>query len=162
MNSQKRKQHTIDFIFPISLFFVFASSALVVLLLAANIYQNTTETTQSHFETETALAYITEKIHQSDADGADSIYLDTFDGCQALVMEENYGDIRYKTYIYEDDGYLRELFAQDGIELNADTGTKIMEVSSFEMETVSDGLYRFTCTSQDGDEKSTLVNVHSR
>ena len=53
MNKKRLRQHTIDFIFPIALFFVFAASSLVVLILSANIYRNITENSRSIFTTRT-------------------------------------------------------------------------------------------------------------
>ena len=41
MRFRTRSRHVIDLIFPISLFFVFAVSALSVLILAGNIYAST-------------------------------------------------------------------------------------------------------------------------
>ena len=59
MNNKKIKQHTIDFIFPIALFFVFAASSLAVLILSANIYKNITESSKDLFTSRTCLSYIT-------------------------------------------------------------------------------------------------------
>ena len=67
----------IDFLFPVALFFVFALSALTVILLAARIYQSTTESSSLNYTARTSLSYINEKIHQNDCDGA--VYLD--EGC---------------------------------------------------------------------------------
>ena len=73
MRFQTRSRHVIDFIFPIALFFVFAASSLVVLILAADIYGSTTNQLQANDENRTALAYISEKIRQNDAGGAPEI-----------------------------------------------------------------------------------------
>ena len=43
MKFRTKQKHMIDFIFPISLFFIFALCALTVLLFAARIYRSTTE-----------------------------------------------------------------------------------------------------------------------
>ena len=43
MGFRLKRRHMIDFIFPIALFFVFALSALTLILLSARIYQSTTE-----------------------------------------------------------------------------------------------------------------------
>ena len=43
MGFRLKRRHIIDFLFPIALFFVFALSALTLILLAAGIYQSTTE-----------------------------------------------------------------------------------------------------------------------
>ena len=64
MNIGKQRNHVIDFIFPISLFFVFAVSSLVVILLAANIYRSTTRESIDQDASRTVLSYISEKIHQ--------------------------------------------------------------------------------------------------
>jgi hypothetical protein len=162
MNSRKIQQHTIDFIFPVALLFVFAASSLVVLLLAANIYRHTTRASLSHFESGTALAYITEKIRQNDEGGTASVYLDSFDGCTALVMEQSYNGSLYRTYIYESGGSIRELFIRDGVHASASDGTELIQVSSFTMEEAADGLYLFTCCSQEGEWDTALVGVHSR
>lgn len=161
MNNKKLKQHTIDFIFPIALFFVFAASSLVVLLLSANIYKNITESSDTLFTSRTCLSYITEKIRQNDEGGTGNIYLDSFDGCPSLVLERTYGEVKYHTYIYEDHGVLRELFLQDGIEASAKNGTVIMEVSSFTMEETAPGLLRFSCSSGNDSEETILVSIHS-
>lgn len=161
MNKNKIKQHTIDFIFPIALFFVFAASSLAVLILSANIYKNITENSNTLFTSRTCLSYITEKIRQNDAGGDGKIYIGSFDGLTALVLDQSYGETDYHTYIYEDDGVLRELFIQDGIEASAKNGTEIMKVSSFRMEEAAPGLLRFSCSSGDNPEESILVSIHS-
>ncbi|MCB6585629.1 DUF4860 domain-containing protein, partial [Streptococcus gordonii] len=73
-----------------------------------------TKASESGFNTRTVLSYVTEKIHQSDQNQAVSI--GTFDGLPSLVIELTYdNDQTYVTYIYEDNGILRELFIQDGV-----------------------------------------------
>ena len=108
MRFQTKQKHMIDFLFPVALFFVFALSALTVILLAARIYQSTTESSSLNYTARTSLSYINEKIHQNDCDGA--VYLDEFDGCQALVMEQAHNNERYYTYIYIYGQELKELF----------------------------------------------------
>ena len=99
MRFSNEKKHVIDFMFPIALFFVFAASSLVVIILSANIYSSTTKASESGFNTRTVLSYVTEKIHQSDQNQAVSI--GTFDGLPSLVIELTYdNDQTYVTYIY--------------------------------------------------------------
>ena len=85
-------QHTIDFLFPIALFFVFSATALIVLLFAANIYQGIVSSSATQFEQTTFLSYVTNKIRQNDEGGTEHIYLDTFDGYDALAIEQTYAD----------------------------------------------------------------------
>lgn len=160
MRFSNEKKHVVDFIFPIALFFVFAASSLVVIILAANIYSNTTKASESGFGTRTVLAYITEKIHQSDEEQA--VSLGSFGGRDALVIEQQFdSDLTYITYIYEDTGVLRELFIQEGVEAYSENGREIMPVRDFSMKELSDGLFQFTCISDDGDTRSTVVAVKS-
>ena len=43
MRFRTQQNHMIDFLFPVALFFVFAVSAMTVILLATGIYRSTTE-----------------------------------------------------------------------------------------------------------------------
>lgn len=86
----KQRNHVIDFIFPISLFFVFAVSSLVVILLAANIYQSTTRESIDQDASRTILSYISEKIHQGDFEG--SVSIDTLEDKPCLLLEETIND----------------------------------------------------------------------
>ena len=90
MEFRLKRRHMIDLLFPIALFFVFALSALTLILLAARIYQSTTANSSLQYTSRTGLAYISEKIHQNDEDGA--VYLGNFDGQDAVILEQKQGD----------------------------------------------------------------------
>ena len=49
MKLLSQKRHAIDFLFPVTVFFVFTISALTVILLAARIYQSTTDDSQRNY-----------------------------------------------------------------------------------------------------------------
>ena len=102
-----QKRHAIDFLFPVTVFFVFTISALTVILLAARIYQSTTDDSQRNYTSGTALSYLTEKLRQNDRE--DGIFLDELDGTQAVVLLQETDDASYLTYLYAWDGQLREL-----------------------------------------------------
>ena len=158
---KKNYQHTIDFIFPIALFFVFSASALIVLLLSANIYQKIVTNSAVQFEQGTSLSYITTKIRQNDHEGEKRIYLDTFDGHEALAIEQTFSDTAFITYIYEADGELKEIFLQQDVEASAQSGTTIMEIENLDMEELSNGLLKFSSTSSDGTTDSVIISLHS-
>lgn len=160
MGFRLKRRHMIDFLFPIALFFVFALSALALILLAAGIYQSTTENSSLQYTSRTGLAYISEKIHQNDENGA--IYLGSFDGCDALVLEQGYGEETYYTYIYASEQNLKELFIKEGVDADAEDGRTILEVEDFTMEQVSDELFRFECTDTKGRSSSTVIGIRSR
>lgn len=160
MRFQAKQKHMIDFLFPVALFFVFALSALTVILLAARIYQSTTESSSLNYTSRTSLSYINEKIHQNDCEGA--VYLDEFDGCRALVMEQSHNDEHYYTYIYIYGHELKELFVKEGTEMTASAGRTIMEIQDFSMEEISENLLKFTCVDNENTEASTIISVKSQ
>ena len=160
MRFRTQQSHMIDFLFPVALFFVFAVSAMTVILLATGIYRSTTEHSSLNYTARTSLAYICEKIHQNDAGG--DVALGTFDGCDALVLRQPRGEDTYQTYIYVYENELKELFIKDGVEAPAKTGKTILAVDDFSMEAVRDGLFRFTCTDADGNRDSMTAGVRSR
>lgn len=159
MRFRVKQRHMIDFLFPVALFFVFALSALTVILLATRIYQSTTENSSLNYTSRTSLSYISEKIHQHDSGG--TIAIGTFDGCDALVLGQSTGGATYYTYIYSWQDELKEIFLKEGADTNASAGQTILKVSDFTMEQVGDGLFSFQCTDEAGQTARTLVAVRS-
>ena len=132
---------------------------MTLILLAAGVYRSTTESSSLNYTSRTGLSYITEKIHQSDADGG--IYAGSFDGCDALIMEQTYGENSYFTYIYAYDGALKELFVRDGVEAKASDGQTILEIESFSIRPLSDNLLEFECTDQKMRRSSAIIGIRS-
>lgn len=159
MRFRTKHKHMIDFLFPVALFFVFALSALTVILLAARIYQSTTEHSSFNYTSRTCLSYIAEKIHQNDVGGTASI--GTFDGCDALVLGQAHGEDTYYTYIYVHENELKELFVKEGAEVKAADGKMVLKVTDFSMEQLSDDLLRFYCIDENGQESSSVLCIRS-
>lgn len=159
MRFQSRKNHVIDILFPISLYFVFAVSALTVLLLATNVYQTSTEHSALNYNAETTLSYLVEKIHQNDA--ADSVSIGTFDDHQALILKQQYNDTQYLTYIYVNDNNLMELYTKAGSTVSADAGKIILPLKSLDMEMTDSHTLHFTCTDMQNNTLSSYVQIHS-
>ncbi len=143
----------IDLLFPIALFFVFALSALTLVLFAARVYRSTTENSSLQYTSRTGLSYISEKIHQNDGNGA--ITLGSFDGCDALIMEQELGEETYLTY-------LKELFIKSGVNAKAADGRTILDIQNFSIRQLSENLFRFDCTDAKGQASSTIVGVRSK
>ncbi|MCF2680611.1 DUF4860 domain-containing protein [Faecalicatena contorta] len=160
MRLQTKHKHMIDFLFPVALFFVFALSSLTVVLLAAGIYQSTTEDSALNDTARTSLSYITEKIHQNDTKGM--VSLGTFDGCDALVLQQTYNDENYYTYIYAYENELKELFIKDGANATASDGKAILQVKDFSIELVNDQLLKFQCVDKNDRTASVIVGLRSQ
>lgn len=160
MNSNTGRKHMIDLIFPIALFFIFALCALTVLLFAARIYQSQTEASSRNYTAGTALAYISEKIHQNDSGG--TVTIEQLSGQDALILSSVYGEEIYDTYIYEDDQQLKELFVRHDTQTDLSAGTPILEIREFTMEQLENGLLSFHCTDKHDQSDSILVEVRSK
>lgn len=159
MQFHTKRKHMIDLLFPVALFFVFALSALTVILIAARIYQSTTESSSLNFTSRTCLSYISEKVHQNDINGA--VTLGSFDGCDALILKQSVGEDTYCTYIYADHNELKELFLKDGAAADASSGRKILDIQDFSIERISDNLLKFSCTDQNDQTAFTVIGIRS-
>ncbi len=78
MKRRNEKKHVIDFLFPLAVFFVLAASSVAIVVLASGFYSRQVKTSSASYSGRTALAYVTEKMHQNDENGA--IADGTFDG----------------------------------------------------------------------------------
>lgn len=87
--------------------------------------------------------------------------IQSVDGRDCLVLAGNSDGIAYTTYIYEYDGSLKELFIRDGVSASLKCGKDIMELESFQMEEIEEGLFRFVFTDKDGRKSSSLVAERS-
>lgn len=159
MRFQSRQTHTVDILLPVSLYFVFAVSALAVLLLATNIYRRTVENSSLNYTAQTTLSYITEKIHQNDTAG--SVSISTFDGHEALILTQTYHDTDYVTYIYVHNGNLMELYTKSGTTLTADAGRSILPLKALTMEFYDIDTLYFSCTDAENHTVSCYVRIHS-
>ena len=160
MRFSRQQKHVIDMLFPIALFFVFALSALTVIILATNVYQKTTDESALNYNAQTSLSYIREKVSQADENGG--ISLTTLDGQKALKLTTTENERTYYTYIYALDGELRELFVSAENTPSAAAGRAILKVQSFDIEAINDNLYAVTCTSENNETARSVIMVRSQ
>lgn len=146
-----------EVLFLLLLFGIFVLLALSVTLMGARAYDKIKENMDANYTGQTSAAYIREKIRQYDECGM--IDLKQIDGKNVLVLKKEVGDRSYATYIYEDEHYIKELFAKEGPNPNFAYGEKILKVGSFSMEK-EDNLYRLQIEDEKGN--STLSYICSR
>ena len=160
MNQSKDNRHVIDILFVIALFGIFVLSATFLISIGAGIYSKTMLNMTANFNSRTAVAYIIEKVRQSDTDGG--ISLGQFDGHDAIVITNTAGGREYTTYIYEYDGRLKELMVRSDVELTPESGQDILEVSGFSLKMAGETLMKCEVTMENGDSYSFYVNLHSK
>ena len=151
----QRSSHIIDLLFVLSLFCVFTVCAFLVVSIGANVYRATAENMENTYSTRTALAYVTEKLRQHDAEGL--VSLTELDGAPALAFYDGEGDDRYVTYIYSDGEALLEITAGADADVSPAMGQEIIEVKGFSFSEEGDGFLRLTAEDADGNTTSAYV-----
>ena len=155
MAIRKDHRHTIDFIFPLAVLFVFAVSAFAVLLLSAHIYAGQTAQSESDYQANTPLSYIREKIRQNDQNS--SLSVGSIEGKDCLILQSD----GISTYIYAYDGNLKELYIRNDIVAHAKDGKDILEIKDFQIHELSNVLFRVSCQASDGTSQSVILSERS-
>ncbi|MCR5501604.1 MAG: DUF4860 domain-containing protein [Lachnospiraceae bacterium] len=158
--NRKQNRHIVDILFVIALFSIFVLSAISLISIGAGVYSKTMTNMDSNFSSRTAVAYIKEKIRQSDENG--SISVGDLDGNPAIVISSRIRERDYTTYIYEYEGILRELMIRNDVTLSPSAGQKILPVSSFKIDMDDRALIRCQLMMEDGEFYDFFVGVHSR
>lgn len=154
---KQEEQHIIDILFVIGLFCIFALSTIFLISIGADIYGKTVSNTENNFNDRTSFAYVTEKIRQADRSGA--ISASTLEGKSALKIQRTVQDTSYITWLYEDEGYLKELMVREDTPLSLSAGQKILPVDDFSVSRISDRLLQITILTTDGEDCSLSVSL---
>lgn len=165
MNTEREKKHIVDILFVLALFLVFTLSTLTLVLFGANIYQNTVNSMEDNYNARTVCSYISGKFRSNDSAG--DISIGSIDGQPSLILNHEINDASYSTYIYEYDGYLRELFVSDSVTLGAEVlnaGNKLCPVDKFEVSECNEGLnpVKITVSLPDGDIESIYLSSRTK
>lgn len=159
MNRQQ-ENHIIDILFVIALFCIFALSAIFLITIGANIYGKTVSHMEENFNCRTSFAYVTEKIRQADQNGA--VSAGEFGGQPAILIAETTSDTPYITYLYEYDGFLKELMVREDTPLSPDAGQNIISVKEFSLQKINNCLFAFTITTGENDSYKLYVSEKSQ
>lgn len=158
---KQERRFIVDILFVLALFGLFTVSALILVTVGAETYQNTVENMDRNYETRTSVAYLTEKLRQNDS--MDSISLSALSGEPALMMTQEINGKNYSTWLYFYDGYLKELLMlQDG-NLGTDTldaGQNIMKLSGLTLTEMSDHLFSMELVTANGEAHQIYVSSH--
>lgn len=151
--------HLIDLLFPLALFCAFAVTALLVVVIGADVYRRTTDEMDRSFALRTPLSYLSQALHRADL--IDGVAVGEFGDGQALILSETVGGEQYRTYLYCLDGELRELFVRADVEAAPESGQTVTACASFTVEQARPGLYRIRCVSAAGQQSEQYAGVRS-
>lgn len=155
----RNSKHLMDLLFTVALLGVFAVTALMVVIMGANVYKKTVERMDEGFALRTSISYISQKVRQNDVQNAVSI--GEVEGAQALVLSQTVGGQVYQTWIYYDSGALREVFVKAGSEVKASDGQPIVELGGFVIAEAPNGMHTFTMIDNNQNELSVTVGQRS-
>lgn len=133
--------HTIDVLFPLIFILFFCLCALLVVLQGARIYEETALGLQENYTVRTAVSYLKEKIRECGSDSEMEI-LD-LEGRQVLVIREEIKGERYGTYIYLEEGKLKELYIKDNNFSGLCGGQPLVELDSFSASVAGENIVLF-------------------
>jgi len=129
---------SVDTVFVLIVFSIFAFSVLMVLMLGASVYRNINDISREGQYEHTALSYIWTKAKNFDEAG--SIQVSDFNGVPALFINETLGGTDFRTAIYHHDGWLFELFSEAALEFSLDDGIRIIRVDELDFREIESGL----------------------
>ena len=156
---KKVRSSMIDILFTLALFCVFSATALGVTLIGSRVYQNSAFAMENHFNSTTAISYVKEKMHQHDHEGA--VKVEIVEGKQVLILNSSLEGYELKTMIYEQDGFLKELYVLKDSSVGLDGGQNVVPIENFQVEEIEEGLFRICITGMDHLEKTILIGMQA-
>ncbi|MDR3307731.1 MAG: DUF4860 domain-containing protein [Coriobacteriales bacterium] len=141
----------------LALFCVYAVSALILCVLGANIYKDTTATMHENYDLRTGVLYVAEKTRQNDV--AEGVRVDTLNGADALVFTEQRTGKGYETWIFVDKGVLYEEMVASGSAVQITAGQAIMPMRSMALDLVDGNLLTVSFILESGEESHIQLAV---
>lgn len=138
---QSRRGRSVETLFVLIVFCVFMVASLVLVMIGANVYRGVVEDTNANNALRSSFSYLANKVRSADSEGG--VHVVTTNGLETLVMDAEYGGTAYRTYIYFEDGYLKELFALRDQEFDPGMGEKVVQTEPLQMREEG-GLLVFT------------------
>ena len=130
----KEQKHSIEVVFTMVTFLVYAMVLLMFVSLGATVYRSVTQQMELHQTQRTAENYLREKVRQNDRTG--DVSIGEIEGVPALQIGQTVGGKEYVTYIFTEGGSLKELLVSAEKKAKMSDGTVLlsMEEVSFAEE----------------------------
>ena len=130
----KEQKHSIEVVFTMVTFLVYAMVLLMFVSLGATVYRSVTQQMELHQTQRTAENYLREKVRQNDRAG--DVSIGEIEGVPALQISQTVGGKEYVTYIFTEGGSLKELLVSAEKKAKMSDGTVLlsMEEVSFAEE----------------------------
>ena len=149
---KKTQNHYIDTLAGLVLFGVFAACVVLALLEGAGAYRRLTARDSEAYDGRLCTRYVATKLQSAPSPAAVSVEGD------ALRIEEDVEGVPYASYIYFEDGWIREIFVPAGSGFDRAGGEKLMEAQGMRFA-LEDGLLRVTIETESGRERQLLYSL---
>lgn len=116
------RRHTIDVVFSLSLFLVFVLCSFLLLLFQINGYHEMQYDSDNLY---TATSYLQTELRYNDQ--SDGITIEEIEGTPCLKVKRVVG----VSYFYRYDGYLMELYQEEGVKVKLSLGEKRFTCDDF-------------------------------
>jgi hypothetical protein len=142
-----RREHSIDTLFMLLLFGLFTLLLVLLLLFSVQGEKTAVSGLDEQNNLRTSMSYLTGKFRQHD--DVDSVSAGQVEDTCALCFTDTISDRTFDTYIYLDDGFLKEVYTAAGRTPTKAMGTPLCSLEDFTIEE-TDGLYHICLTDTDG------------
>ncbi len=127
-NNSLKETGKMSILFSLLLLFVFVLSAMFLVLIGSQVYDNIQQQNRSSFYSDTASNYIANKIRQFDS--IDSIQIREENGQELLVLTSQHNNQTFETWIYVKNGFLMELYTPINSGLTLEDGLPLLPCHS--------------------------------
>ncbi len=158
------QKHSIENVFVLMLFAVFAITIVAVLALGARSYKRLVERDNDSYNERIITSYVVAQIRTHDE--ADAVEIggfdidDATDGVNTLHLYEEIDGFSYEMRIYYYEGQIYELFSSTLSELEPEDGTPVMEAHALNFAW-KDGCIHITSEDTDGRQSEATVGIRS-
>lgn len=159
MKKQEQKLWMINFISVLAILGVFAIGSLVLCNVGVRVYKNIVMNNNENFKQRTSLLYMATKLRQYDR--TDSISMKEIDGINVLVLQEPV-NTDYETYIYFQDGAIKELLTEKANPAELNAGLKVVEVQDFQMNMSDDNRLNLCSVDAEGNQEKLTITLRTK
>lgn len=158
MKRQEQKLWMINFVGILAILGVFAVGSLVLCNVGIRVYKNIVVNNNENFKQRTSLLYMATKIRQYDR--ADAVSMKEIDGTNVLVLQEP-DNTEYETYVYFQDGVIKELLTEKANPAELNAGLKVVEVADFQMSMSEDNRIYMASVDAEGNKEELTITLRT-
>lgn len=149
----RKNKNSIDTLAVLMLYLLFSILVIFTFIAGIKAYHSVRNKNSDNYALRVTLQYISNKAKAYQNTG--SVSIGELNGKESLVITENIDGRIFKTYVYENNGKLYELFIEDNTKVDLSWGVEISNIERFELKKLSDHLIMV----QSGASVPLIINV---